>query len=129
MLGYHRLSRLEKQNKPALLRKGTGYHGRYLPNSSQLDTRDHHPDSIPSFHRQTTRPKRSADQPARAEYLEVPTNLSTCAWVQVHIGLAVGDTTVAKGEAETLAPAAKVEDFGDEGVLVHLSVQQVSLTI
>ena len=38
------------------------------------------------------------------------------------LGLAVGDTTVAEGETETLAPAAKVENFGDEGVLVHLIV-------
>lgn len=37
--------------------------------------------------------------------------------------LAVGDTTVAEGETETLAPATKIEDFGDEGVLVHLLVR------
>ena len=34
--------------------------------------------------------------------------------------LAVGDTAVTEGETESLAPATKVEDFGDEGVLVHL---------
>lgn len=44
-------------------------------------------------------------------------------------GLAVGDTTVAEGEAEALAPAAKVENFRDEGVLVHLIVRQVSVAI
>ena len=34
--------------------------------------------------------------------------------------LPVGDTTIAEREGEALAPATEVEDFGDEGILVHL---------
>ena len=34
--------------------------------------------------------------------------------------LAVGDTAVAERKAEAFTPAAEVEDFGDQGVLVHL---------
>jgi len=40
--------------------------------------------------------------------------------------LAIGDPPIPKRETEAAAPAAEVEDFGDECVLMHLNGKRIS---
>lgn len=47
-------------------------------------------------------------------------------WYGGRSRLAVGDTAVAERKGEAFAPAAEVEDLGDQGVLVHLCTRMLA---
>ena len=40
--------------------------------------------------------------------------------------LSIRDPPIPERETEALAPAAEIQDFGDDGVLVHLQCERVS---